>query len=295
MEPHIPVKSAISIIPGRIYVEVASQRDAVNVAMSISSLDASVVRSVPRNEIPLLLGYKQRTVRASNWRTYLGPWKEYCGDIALIVHRSDDPGDLAALLVPRLGTSTYPPAEAMPAAISLQQLCADSPGRVHKCPDGTFTYDNRHYLANGLLVIPVKNVVMSEETLPSIDELDSFYQSGSLESDVYARTMRMIEQRRLKRGDRVKVILGDFSGLHGIVESVEGSVALVDLPSQAYCVDIPVSCLRAHFYVGDEVELCPSSWSKATGWVLQVDADSVAIYLRNLDMKVSRHITDLTL
>lgn len=258
----------------------------MNVARSMPYLDPTRVQRVDPYDMMSLLAATPRPCRPQTWCSYLGPWKDYRGDTALIIsHQSL----LSVALIPRQrltkdGGVAYRPEQIL---CPLSQMKLDCKNLIIENSDKTFTFQNKRYLSCGLLLVPLADCQVSYEVLPSAHELEVFLQTGHLHPNTYERTAKWKSQQQIRGGNRVRVIQGDLTGLDGWVDSVTGNTAVVMLRSVEQQAEIPLTCLKMHFVIGDEVELLSSSWDGATGWIVAVTEGMVTVYVKGSDQQVS--------
>lgn len=201
----------------------------------------------------------------------------------------------AVALIPRQNMSGDRGIRATQVLQPFSKIKRDFPNLVYNHSDDSFTFQDRRYLACGLLIVPVADCRLSGDILPSAHELDVFFTTGHLDPKTYEHTAQRRNHQSIQMGDRVKVVLGDLAGLDGHVASIQSDIAAVELHSEERVADIPLTYLRMHLAVGDEVELLPSSWDRATGWVVGVEKNAVDVYVRSREIEVCEvHLTPCT-
>lgn len=292
--PNPAVRSVIGrkTLPGRIYVEAVSELEVFTLARTVDHLNSTKIRRLGCPELLPVLIEPKPVYRSQTWRRILGPWKEYKGDIALVVEiQEEDVKHLFMAAVPRLHlhegkcVTGRPPRK----LFKLEDLEDFLGHQVISDKYRSFQYKGRDYMPEGYLVEHVHKARLSDEVVPSLDELNSFKECLWLEPQTYQRTALLISQLNIKPHDRVKVVAGDFINLVGqVVEISENEVELY-LPSQDTNERIILEYIRPHFVIGDEVKLLGKDYEGVTAWVVGVDAGEVRVVNLDMNLEVRKH------
>ncbi|KAF5320862.1 hypothetical protein D9619_000113 [Psilocybe cf. subviscida] len=230
-----------------------------------------------------ILETERNAYHAQTWRSYRGPLKVYRGDTGLVVSHGVPPSLMLALL-PRLNTqeTTVTGARAAQDLRNCAFMQAAFPSNVRPNTDDTFVWKGKVFTTDGLLLLPLLATAIGPETLPAREELELFSQTTSLARATYVSTTRSLSRRCVKPGKRVKIVLGEYIGLVGIVNHVQDLVANVWLESESYLAEIPLECLKMHFLVGDQVKIMSGApWKNAIGWVIDIQENIVTVYLQD--------------
>lgn len=96
-------------------------------------------------------------------------------------------------------------------------------------------------------------------------------------------------ENRIKPGDRVKILGGDFRDVIGIVKEVCEQECVVHLPSQDLDESFQRRLVRAAFRPGDEVKVLDGPHTGLTGWVVDVLEDGITL----MNMKRNIQVREL--
>ncbi|KDR67069.1 hypothetical protein GALMADRAFT_48522, partial [Galerina marginata CBS 339.88] len=110
---------------------------------------------------------------------------------------------------------------------------------------------------------------------PTVTEFQLFQSHSLLEPEFSLKTEKAILDNRIKVGDRVKIIGGEFRDVLGFVKEVCEHEYVVHLPSQGLDESFQRRLLRAAFRPGDEVKVVAGPHTGLTGWVVYVLEDGV--------------------
>lgn len=268
--------------PGRVYAEVSTMKEACHLAATIQELNRAVVRPVPRDELTEVLHVKSLPKSPQTWAKVWGKgpaWKPYKGDVGLLEQLGEK---MVLLLVPRIAFVPAADKADRPAQmLALGPNVASAFGKeaVKEHADGSFSFKGRKYTGKGFLVVDIDDIeiIQAPETTPSVLELEFFLVNELLEQETFERAERAILKSRLKAGDRVKIISGDFRGIIGFVEEVREDEFVVDLPSQGLVETFFRSLVRAAFRIGDEVKVVEGPYKGVTGWVIEAVPDGLRV------------------
>ena len=75
----------------------------------------------------------------------------------------------------------------------------------------------------------------------------------------------------LQFGDLVKILTGEYRGLLGEVEAIDGLEVQVTIPMQGVTHGILMPYLRRNFQIGDEVQVVTGLNAGFIGWVMAVE------------------------
>lgn len=284
-------------MPGRIYAEVKSIRQARKLAEAIGGLNKSALRRVPSEELATILRVKKGPSLAPfSWVKVCDRrkrWKKYRGDVGIVRTRLPEDGKYTKFtnkmfiyLVPRLyfpsdhaDESRFPPPQRLADYHTLEKEFGEEYLTIeedHTPGDPlTFSFKGQEYDTwSGLLVVEAEDIAVAAEPglLPSRLEFRLMRESDFLPDLVYQETMQAFISRRLSIGSRVKVIVGDFKGLVGVIrdQNDESEECAVELPSQDLIEDIPLRHLRVHFRFGDRVRTVSGDDKGITGWIINL-------------------------
>lgn len=297
IDPDMPEKLALSVfstaIPGRIYAEVPTFQQAVHLARTTSDLNATRIRPVPLDEYFRVL----RVInipKPCKWARIKGKkkkWHLYQGDTGIVI-KVKGRENLIMYLIPRLVMTpldevlSRPPQELVD-RLRLQNMVEDNAVSVDE--DGCFEYDGFEYNADGLMMFNVDdvNIVPLAETLPTAIELAIFKATTVLGDQMANATNIRLRQRNMKVGDRVKVVMGEYSGLVGELTEVTDEEVKVYLPSQDITEDIRKNNVRAYYQVGDQVKVVCGQYSGLIAWIISIAPDTLRIVNIEKETEVS--------
>jgi transcription elongation factor SPT5 len=143
------------------------------------------------------------------------------------------------------------------------------------------------------------SALILDDVNPTLDEITQFMRKKDGESDavvdlsVIAEASKKAAVTVLQPGDHIEVFEGEQSGLHGVVEEINGDVVTitaVGLDIEGQKVEIPARSVRKRFKPGDHVKVMQGRNIDETGLVISV-TDNVVTFLSDMSMQevCSRH------
>ncbi|EDR14501.1 uncharacterized protein LACBIDRAFT_321615 [Laccaria bicolor S238N-H82] len=108
--------------------------------------------------------------------------------------------------------------------------------------------------------------------MPTIAELEMFKPSYDVPEKVLTKTQDRIMLECLRFGDQVKILIGEYQGLLGEVEAIDGLEVQVTIPTQGITQGILMPYLRRNFQIGDEVQIMTDPNPGFIGWVTAVES-----------------------
>lgn len=279
-------------IPGRIFVEVSSEKDARAVVNAVPNLlRHRLVRLLPVNERPRFLKYDDDGYKIGTWVRIEGPWKLYRGDVALIVAGKRE-GELALAAIPRVPAETDPSRPGRPPRklLDKQQLAEMRlHGRTYRTRS-IFKHRNNHYTAQGFLYASFSDAKVSratEEVLPLLPELEIFRKCLLMPDTTYPDTARRIMQQSIKLHDRVKILRGVFVDLVGRVVDIDTYEVAVHFPSRHTQERFSRRELRLEFHIGDQILFMGTENRGKKAWVVgRTDGTVIASDSKTLHARI---------
>lgn len=290
-------------MPGRVYAEVKSIAQARKLAEVIDELNKSVLRPVPSEDFLTVLRVKKGpSLPPFSWVKVCDRrkrWAKYRGDVGLVRSRRPEDNQMFIYLVPRLYFSSdladgsqFPPPQRLADYDTMEKEFGKDHLTIERKRDQTprnsmtFSFKGQQY-DMGLLVVEAENIAVMAEPglLPSRLEFRLMHESGFLPDNVYQETMQAFRSRRLGIGSRVKVIVGDFKGLVGVIrdQNDDFEECVVELPSQGLMEDIPLRHLRVNFRFGDRVRTVSGDDEGITGWIIELVPQNKTMIIVNAE------------
>lgn len=151
--------------------------------------------------------------------------------------------------------------------------------RVGACLNGLFKFQGRTYTEDGFLVVDLDEIDTLRHTpaLPTTFELDLFRHSSLVSHELWQETSIALMSSRLKPGDRVKIVAGDYLGMNGMVTEVLDHEVAVEIKDQDVNEHFIFSALRKAFRVGDLVRVVEGESTGVVGWAVEVYNDILTI------------------
>lgn len=283
--PEILATSVIATaIPGRIYAEVSGYAQALKLARSVEELIPSHISPVPREDIAKILNFGSSRHECQQWARIRGKkkaWHWYQGDTGL-VEEFEENGKKYLALIPRLALEDVCEGQSRPRQALVERAVLEARfgvALVENDEHGGFIWDKQRFSAEGLLLVDLDDIDILPilETLPSSSEFAVFRSTSLLASETVAQTDRIIRQRRMKVGDRVKVVAGVYLGLIGEVVEMKETEVAVYLPSQDIIEDIMLDTVRGAFVVGDQVKVVDGPNKGLIAWIIGICADRLSV------------------
>jgi transcription elongation factor SPT5 len=284
--PEILAKSifAYSTLPGRVYAEVSTLDQAINLAAAIQQLSVNAVRLVPAEEMLARLQVPNPySFQPQSWARIRGTgkgWGVYCGDVALVAevnHQS------SVVVVPRVShyttkSRTRPEQALRPPFVLRSVFGSELVSEVAN--RHLVTFRGQSFTPEGFLVSPLSGVdlMRPQDDLPSKELLNIFRQCPSLFEDTYLKASARLSSLQIKTGDRVKIVRGEYRGIFGRVTRVDEKAVAVYMESQDLEEDILVDSVRRVFRIGDQVTILCGTHAGSTGWVVAVLQGSVKVF-----------------
>lgn len=275
-------------VPGRIYAEVTSFANAMTLARSVPELDPTRVIPVPRDEIMSVLSTPSSGRRRQQWARVgrKKKWSWYAGDTGLIEMFEGSRKKYLALL-PRLQLAQGVGSDSRPSQALVERAHLQAQVGVDAVKDelhDRYIWKGHVFSAEGLLLVDLDDIDILPilDTVPTSLEFDMFLTTSLLSSRTSAKTAHRMLQSRLKIGNRVKVMVGEYIGMVGKIVEIIGEIeVVVYLPSQDLNENMPKNSVRAMFCIGDQVEVVDGENLGLTGWV--IGASPTSLHVVNME------------
>lgn len=263
-------------LPGRVFLEAPSLEGAKRMIANVSHVTPDKVKPVPGDDYPSCLTEGNTyTPLVNHWVRLRRP-RLYKGDIALITHVDERSLLIDVAFVPRLdftdnkNTSGRPP-QKLVNAFEAERLLG--PGSVSLRNGRFLLMDKELYCESGQRLLRDLDTesYIPAEAMPTITELDIFKPSYDVPEAALTKTRGRIVLESLQFGDQVKILVGEYQGLLGEVEAIDGLEVQVTIPTQGVTQGILMPYLRRNFQIGDEVLIATGPNAGFTGWVTTVE------------------------
>ncbi|KAG8882142.1 transcription elongation factor spt5 [Tulasnella sp. 331] len=304
-------------LPGMIYVEAHGQQAVKNALEGLVGVFPSRgIALVPVNEMASLLRIKKQvtTITPGSWvRIKRG---KYGGDLAQVLDVTDNGEEAGLKFIPRidltpkedvLGDRKRKKSGATPQNIpgfkppqrffNAEEVSKVFKNKVNLKPGHSrkFVFMGDTY-NNGFIEKDIRiSGLITENVNPTLDEIARFT-AGDQEADgaenavdlsIIAADARRAATAVLQPGDHVEVFEGEQTGMHGIVESIQGEVVAlrakhVDIEGQR--IEVPANSVRKKFKAGDHVKVMAGKNTDETGLVVSVLND-VVTFLSDMTMQ----------
>jgi transcription elongation factor SPT5 len=304
-------------LSGVIYVEARSQA-AVQHACSglIGVFMSRGVTLVPIEEMAALLTVKKKEVTLE-----LGAWVrikrgKYAGDLAQIVDMTENGDEVGIRFIPRIeltprddvdgkkrkkGATLTIHARPPQKFFNFEEVASVFGRKAITKRGNTYMFGGEQY-TNGYLEKDIKtSALITENVNPTLDEITKFAKQqdgtdGSSENNVNLAAIAEASRKAaivvLQPGDNVEVFEGEQTGVHGVVESIVGEIALLraeGLELEGQKVEVPAKSVRKRFKPGDHVKVMAGKNIDETGLVVNIK-DNVVTFLSDMTLQEVRVI-----
>jgi ribosomal protein L24 len=283
-------------VPGRIYAEVNTFAQATALAQAIPELKPSRISPVPRDELYRILNIASTRLAPHQWTRVAGrrrKWRVYGGDtgLVLMIQGSEK---LYLALVPRLAIGDADPEVQRPPQALVSRLhLAHIKGEksIKEDIEGRYIWKGYMFSKEGFLLIDLDKFELLPlvETVPRTAELDIFRTTTIIPPRIARRTEEMIRRTRMKLGDRVKVVTGEYLGLIGEITEIleDDSEVNIYMPSQDITQNMLKNDVRVTYRVGDQVKVLDGEHKGLAAWVVAILLDSLRILNLEKQIEVS--------
>jgi transcription elongation factor SPT5 len=307
-------------LPGMIYVEARSEPQVLAAVQGLIGVYASRgTNLVPIDEMASLLRIKkqQSTVTVGSWvRVKKG---KYTGDLAQVTGVTDN-GEMAELkLVPRIDLTPKEGGDGRKRkkTTSGMPLNFRPPPRFFNPEEINKVYGTRagarrqgqKWLFNGEEFVGGYlqkdhriTAISTENVNPTLDEITAFTavdresnENGTdpnIDLSVIANAARKAATIVLQPGDQVEVFEGEQTGVHGVVDSIRGDIAVLrakNIELEGQKIEVPAASVRKRFNPGDHVKVMAGTNADETGLVVSVSKDVVTIWSDLSNAEVSNN------
>ncbi|KZS88010.1 transcription elongation factor Spt5 [Sistotremastrum niveocremeum HHB9708] len=302
-------------LPGMIYVEARSQ-DAVQSACHglVGVFLGRGIVLVPIEEMAslLLIKKKEFVLNPGAWvRMKRG---KYAGDLAQVIDVTENGEEAGLKFVPRIDLS--PKEEtAMVGADGKKRKKATSGSATLRPPQRFFNYEevvkafgrksvqrrgssyifNGDTFKDGFIEKDIRtSALITENVNPTLDEITRFAKQQDakegrtdIDLSIIADAARKAAIVVLQPGDHVEVFEGEQTGVHGVVDSINGEIVTFraqgfDLEGQR--VEVPARSVRKRFKAGDHVKVMSGQNIDETGLVVSV-TDNIVTFLSDMTLQ----------
>jgi transcription antitermination factor NusG len=268
-------------LPGRVFIEAPSLEDAKRMIANVPHLTPNKAKPVPGDDYPSCLTEGNTyTPLIHHWVRLRRP-RLYKGDVALITRVDERSLLIGVSVVPRLNftdnknISRRPPQKLVnpfeverllgPGSVSFRNWQFILMDAKHR---GQLFCDSGHLLLRDLDT----NAYIPAEAMPTITELEMFKPSrDDVPEEALTKTRDRIIMESLQLGDQVKILSGEYQGLLGEVEAIDGLEVQVAIPTQGVTQGILMPYLRRNYQIGDEVRIVTGPNAGFIGWVTAVE------------------------
>ncbi|KAF9034908.1 hypothetical protein BJ165DRAFT_1409791 [Panaeolus papilionaceus] len=257
--------------PVRVFIETDERHTVEELIKGVANVNAQDIKQVSEQQLdavlcePLLPSIpSQSWIRIRHGGT-LG--RKYDGDIGLVL---TDEKDFEITMIPRI--------KGVQAPIRWDKQREDIQNL-----NGRYRWGGRTYTDSGFLVVRfVKDQLRLDHhhgILPNRPELQLFHQLKELSPCALQSCLSAMDQQNLKLADKVKVISGELCNLVGEIQDLTNLDATVYISSQDCSYSVPLHQLRAYYQVGDAVAVVKGHYQGCWGWVVNVGACALDIFL----------------
>ncbi|KAJ4473755.1 hypothetical protein J3R30DRAFT_3406619 [Lentinula aciculospora] len=298
-------------LPGMIYVEARSSQQVSQACAGLVGVYPSRgIHLVPIDEMALLLLIKK--VDAGD-KVVPGTWVrlkrgKYAGDLAQVVDVTENGDEVGVRFVPRVDLN--PREDDGPggrkrkkgAPTTNSNSSARPPQRLFNYEEVIKVYGRNTVSKRGPVFVFLSdtykdgfiekdiklNSIILEDVNPTLDEITMFsrnpdsnlsLEDGMVDLSIIAEASRKAALAVLQPGDHIEVFQGEQSGVHGIVQEIQGETLTitalgVDLEGQK--IDLPARSVRKRFKPGDHVKVMQGKNAGETGLVVSVSDSNAA-------------------
>jgi ribosomal protein L24 len=295
-----------------IYVEARSAKQVQQAVQGLVGVYISRgIQLVPIEEMASLLTIKkqEQTVQEGTWvRIKRG---KYAGDLAQVMDVTENGEDVGLRFVPRIDltprdenamdvTKKRKKAIVVPGSARPPQKLFNFEevtkiwGRksVHHKRGNIYIFQNDTY-RDGFIEKDFKISALGlEDVNPTLDEISQFMrkQEGMeqvVDLSIIAEASKKAAIGVLQPGDHIEVFEGEQTGVHGIVEEINGDIVTItamgtDIEGQK--VDLQARSVKKRFKPGDHVKVMTGQNAGETGLVFSV-TDTVVTFISDMTMQ----------
>jgi transcription elongation factor SPT5 len=308
-------------LPGMIYVEARSAKQVSYACQGLVGVYLSRgVTLVPIEEMASLLLIKKQevTVTPGSWvRMRRG---KYTGDLAQVVDMTENGEEVGLKFIPRidlnprddlLGPDGKKRKKLLPAGgnmrppqrfFNFEEVSKVYGRKAISKRNQVYVFQNDTY-KDGFIEKDFRiSALQLDDVNPTLDEITLFARGqdggeaeGAVDLSIIAEASRKAAIAVLQPGDHVEVFEGEQSGVHGVVQSVQGEIVTItasgmDLDGQK--IDLPARSVRKRFKAGDHVKVMSGKNANETGLVVAV-ADNIVTFLSDMSMQEVRPFCSL--
>jgi transcription elongation factor SPT5 len=288
MIPPRSIYAPIGII-GRVFVEAKRLADVHTICRGMSGVRWWESRKIDNLEAMRLLQRQMPPFQPEENGWVHIKKRPYTRDIA-VIRQVLPKGRLEVIVVPRIPpslkrTSQNQGSEVRKHTKPLAQLVdlkafAKSGRRLRIEGTGTSTiyrYRRRAFDSSGYLLLTLTpDEYYHINVFPTVAQIRPFANSISISSSAKLKAFRCAESRQLQIGDKVAIIASEHAGRVGEIDAVLDTYVYVhfsdrsgsDLPET---IQIPVSFVRRHFKIGDNVRVKTGESTGYTGYIVNLD------------------------
>ena len=128
--------------------------------------------------------------------------------------------------------------------------------------------------------------IHSQDITPDRATIDRFCHARFLSDSGTQLLLRTHQQRTMKLGSRVSIDEGAYRSKVGVIKALEDPMAFITIESLEVTVEVALQSLRLDFQVADTVKVIDGDYLEHWGWVTDMDADSVELYVQDLSTAV---------
>ena len=246
---------------------------------NVSHVTPNKTKPVPRDDYPSCLIEGNTYIPLLHHWVRLWHLKLYKGDITLILHVDERSHLIIVVVVPRVNftnktTSGHPPQKLLN-PFEVEHVLG--PGSISLRNGRFLLMDTKHhgelYCESGTRMLRDLDTdsYIPAEAMPTIIELEMFKPCVDIPDRVLTKTWDRIMLESLQFGDQVKILTGEYRGLLGEVEAIDGLEVQVTIPMQGVTHGILMPYLQRNFQIGDEVQVVTGLNAGFIGWVTAVE------------------------
>jgi len=233
LHDEIPATAAVAVfgratLPGRVFIEATSLKDARRMIANVSYVTPNKTKPVPQDD------YQSCLTEGNTYTPSLHHWvrlrhlRLYKGDIALITYVGEQSLVIDVTVVPgwvfsdNKNTSGHPPKQLLN-AFEVQRLLGPGSISLRNWRFLLMESEELHCESAHLLLSDLDtNSYIPAEAMPTITELEMFKPSYDVPEEILTKTQNRIMLESLQLRDQVKILAGEYQGLLGEVESIDG-------------------------------------------------------------------------
>lgn len=302
---------------GKIFMEAYCEKDIIKAINGLSNIFEKSVQVIPLNEMTQIFEFdKYKKVDIKNDQLVRIKHGNYEGDLARVLYIEDQVNRIHISLVPRIINDSTNEKEFKIATFSKQRSSVRPSQKnfdmnKYKVTSEKYPHINDVYgfgkykFRNGLLIKVVNlNLLEIDNVCPKTDEIQKLgftIENGQYVDKYDGSTLicSLKENNIFKKGDRVKLVGGQFQGTSGVVSSQEGEKVRVKLNIRGRMeedFEFPVEFLEYIYYPGEMVNVISGVNKGRSGIIIKIiDKNKIMIYNELSEKNIIAHPKELIL